>query len=203
MARVELEDETVEIPELRADGHNWSAYHKRLKRALNRLRMAAYLNEMTPNPYDSQTNTYIKCAIASTIPDSLFLRICHCQSAHECFETLKNLFEKDTATMELLRQIWSDTSKQEAAYSPHRPNDCVRTRKVGDTSHRDGGVSNRSGRRNDVPRNNTRRQHERQTRSQGRVDRGRCQKPIQSRRVQSEPEGSGNRVSGMGGPECV
>ncbi|KAF8833431.1 hypothetical protein BDN67DRAFT_864820, partial [Paxillus ammoniavirescens] len=52
MARVELEDEMVEIPELCADGHNWSAYRKRLERALNGLGMAAYLNETTPNPYD-------------------------------------------------------------------------------------------------------------------------------------------------------
>jgi hypothetical protein len=71
MARAELEDEMVDIPELCADGRNWSAYHERLERALNRLGIAAYLNKTTPNPYDPQTNAYVKCAIASTIPDSL------------------------------------------------------------------------------------------------------------------------------------
>jgi hypothetical protein len=50
MARAELEDKTVDIPELHADGRNWSAYRKRLEQVLNRLGIAAYLNKTTPNP---------------------------------------------------------------------------------------------------------------------------------------------------------
>ncbi|KIJ05739.1 hypothetical protein PAXINDRAFT_21029 [Paxillus involutus ATCC 200175] len=162
MARVELKDEMVEIPELRAHGRNRSAYRERLERALNGLGMAAYLNETTPNSYDPQTNAYVKCAIASTIPDSLFMRIRHSQSAHECFKTLKNLFEGSTSTTEVLREIRNDKNKQEAAHSPHRPNDRVRTRRAADTSRCDNEVSTGSNRRRrvDVPSTTSRRDDE-------------------------------------------
>ncbi|KAF8833230.1 hypothetical protein BDN67DRAFT_1017795 [Paxillus ammoniavirescens] len=63
MARVKLEDEMVKIPELRADGRNWSAYHKRLKRALNGLGMATYLNETTPNPFTIPPNSSLQVSL--------------------------------------------------------------------------------------------------------------------------------------------
>ncbi|KIJ10287.1 hypothetical protein PAXINDRAFT_16684 [Paxillus involutus ATCC 200175] len=166
----------AEIPVLRTDGRNWSAWHENLEWTLDELGVSAYISETTPNPYDEQVNALAKCAIASTIPDSLFYRILHLKSAQECFETLKNLFEKSTATTRVLEDTSSyRTTKWEAAYySVETANYRVHTRDVGDTSHRDDGVSDGSGRRNnDVPQNNTHRQHQREPKGQGRVERRR------------------------------
>ncbi|KIJ09064.1 hypothetical protein PAXINDRAFT_17847 [Paxillus involutus ATCC 200175] len=167
----------AEIPVLRTDGRNWSAWRENLERTLDELGISAYISQTTPNPYDEQANALAKCAIASTIPDSIFLRILHSQSAHEWFKTLRNLFERPTTTTGRLSDIWNTGTTREAAYSVETAND------VRDTSHRDGEVSNGSGRRNDVPRNNTRRQRQRETRSQGEVERrgGECEKDSESK----------------------
>ncbi|KIJ13525.1 hypothetical protein PAXINDRAFT_13642 [Paxillus involutus ATCC 200175] len=157
----------AEIPVLRTDGRNWSAWRENLERTLDELGVSAYISETTPNPYDEQVNTLAKCAIASTIPDSLFYRILHLKSAQECFETLKNLFEKPTTTTAVQYELRSDKYKREAAYRLKTVND------VRDTSHRDGEVSSGSVRRNDhAPRSKSRRQRQREPKRQGRVERG-------------------------------
>ncbi|KIJ10570.1 hypothetical protein PAXINDRAFT_16409 [Paxillus involutus ATCC 200175] len=156
----------AEIPALRTDRQNWPTWRTNLKAVLEELGISAYLSQTTPNPYDEQTNALAKCAIASTIPDLLFLRILRFKSAYECFETLRTLFEKPTTTTAVQYELRSDKNTRVAAHSVETATD------VRDTSHRDGEVSHGSGRRNnDVPRNNTRRQHQRETRNQGRVDR--------------------------------
>jgi hypothetical protein len=172
----------AEIPQLRADGRNWTEYREKL------LRVAAQQN--LDRLYDGtetlqgdaedwqQRNAIAKVLIVNTIPDSIFLRILHFESAYEFFKALKNLFEQDIATLELLRELRNNRTKREAAYSPQTANDRVRTRNVGDASRCDDDVSNRSVRQNnDVPRrqvhvpsNEPRPERKREPTSQGRVE---------------------------------
>ncbi|KIJ04510.1 hypothetical protein PAXINDRAFT_22197 [Paxillus involutus ATCC 200175] len=166
----------AEIPQLRADGRNWTEYREKL------LRVAAQQNldrlydgtEMLQGDAEDwqQRNAIAKVLIVNTIPDSIFLRILQFESAYEFFKALKNLFEQDIATLELLRELRNNRTKREAAYSPHTANDRVRTRNVGDASRCDDDVSNRSVRRNDhVPNGNTRRpERKREPKRQGRVE---------------------------------
>jgi hypothetical protein len=71
----------AEIPALRTDRQNWPTWRTNLEEALEELGISTYLSQTTPNPYDEQANALAKCAIASTIPDSLFYRILHFKSA--------------------------------------------------------------------------------------------------------------------------
>jgi hypothetical protein len=166
----------ADIPVLRTDGRNWTEYREKL------LRVAAQQN--LDRLYDGtetlqgdaedwqQRNAIAKVLIVNTIPDSIFLRILQFESAYEFFKALKNLFEQDIATLELLRELRNNRTKREAAYSPQTANDRVRTRNVGDASRCDDDVSNRSVRRNDhVPNGNTRRpERKREPKRQGRVE---------------------------------
>ncbi|KIJ07342.1 hypothetical protein PAXINDRAFT_19455, partial [Paxillus involutus ATCC 200175] len=95
-------------------------------------------------------------------------RIRHLKSVHEGFKTLQNLLEKEsTSTTGRLYEIRNDNTKREAAHSPETAND------RGDTSRCDDEVRNGSrGSNNHVPRSETRREHERERRSQGRVEKG-------------------------------
>ncbi|KIJ06306.1 hypothetical protein PAXINDRAFT_20491 [Paxillus involutus ATCC 200175] len=106
----------AEIPALRMDGQNWPTWCANLKEALNELGISASISQTMPNPYNKQVNALAKCTIASTIPDSLFLRILRFKSAYKCFETLRNLFEKPTTTTAVQYELRSDKYKQEAAY---------------------------------------------------------------------------------------
>ncbi|KIJ05892.1 hypothetical protein PAXINDRAFT_20878, partial [Paxillus involutus ATCC 200175] len=169
----------AEIPQLRADGRNWTEYREKL------LRVAAQQN--LDRLYDGtetlqgdaedwqQRNAIAKALIVKTIPDSIFLRILHYESAHKFFEALKNLFEKDVATLELLQELRNNRSKREATYGLESANDRVRRRShVTDASRRDDEVSNRSGRRSvDVPRSEPRPERKREPTSQRRVERRR------------------------------
>ncbi|KIJ12711.1 hypothetical protein PAXINDRAFT_14469 [Paxillus involutus ATCC 200175] len=151
----------TEFPALRMDRQNWSAWRANLEAVLEELGISAYLSQTTPNPYDEQANALAQCAIASTIPNSLFLQILRFKSAYECFETLRTLFKKTTATIQLLNKLRSDKNARVAVHS-------VKTA----SNVRDSDVSNGSGRRNNnVPRNNTRRPRKREPKGQGRVDR--------------------------------
>ncbi|KIJ08474.1 hypothetical protein PAXINDRAFT_18398 [Paxillus involutus ATCC 200175] len=170
----------ADIPVLRTDGRNWMEYCEKL------LRVAAQQN--LDRLYDGtetlqgdaedwqQQNAIAKALIVNTIPDSIFLRILHYESAHKFFEALKNLFEKDIATLELLQELRNNRSKREATYGLKSANDRVRRRShVTDVSRCDDDVSNRSVRRNDhVPNGNTRRPERKwEPTSQRRVERRR------------------------------
>ncbi|KIJ09950.1 hypothetical protein PAXINDRAFT_16988 [Paxillus involutus ATCC 200175] len=125
----------AEIPALRTDGQNWLTWRANLEEALEELGISAYLSQTTPNPYNEQANTLAKCAIASTIPDSLFLQILRFKSAYECFETLRTLFEKPTTTTAVQYELRSDKYKWEATYGLETVNDHVRTRKRARRQH--------------------------------------------------------------------
>jgi hypothetical protein len=62
----------AEIPVLRTDGRNWSAWRENLEWTLDELGISAYISETTPNPYDEQVNALAKCAMPpqSQIPYS-------------------------------------------------------------------------------------------------------------------------------------
>ncbi|KIJ08146.1 hypothetical protein PAXINDRAFT_18691, partial [Paxillus involutus ATCC 200175] len=169
----------AEIPQLRADGRNWTEYREKLLRVAAQQKLDKLYDRTETLQGDAedwqQRNAIAKALIVNTIPDSIFLRILHYESAHQFFEALKNLFEKDIATLELLRELRNNRTKREAAYSPQTTNDRVRTRNVGDASRCDDDVSNRSVRRNDhVPNSNTRRpERKREPKRQGRVEKRR------------------------------
>ncbi|KIJ07005.1 hypothetical protein PAXINDRAFT_19795 [Paxillus involutus ATCC 200175] len=166
----------ADIPVLRTDGRNWTEYREKL------LRVAAQQN--LDRLYDGtetlqgdtedwqQQNTIAKALIVNTIPDSIFLRILHYESAHQIFEALKNLFEKDIATLELLQELRNNRSKREATYGLESANDRVhRCSHVTDASRRDDEVSSRSGRRQvHVPRSEPRPERKREPKRQGRVE---------------------------------
>ncbi|KIJ10654.1 hypothetical protein PAXINDRAFT_16371 [Paxillus involutus ATCC 200175] len=169
----------ADIPVLRADGRNWTEYREKL------LRVAAQKN--LDRLYDGtetlqgdaedwqQRNAIAKALIVETIPDSIFLRILHYESAHKFFEALKNLFEKDVATLELLQELQNNRNKREATYGLESANDRVcRRSHVTDVSCCDDKVSNRSGRRSvDVPRSEPRPERKQEATSQRRVERRR------------------------------
>ncbi|KIJ09086.1 hypothetical protein PAXINDRAFT_17815 [Paxillus involutus ATCC 200175] len=158
----------AEFPALTVDGRNWSTWRENLERTLNGFRIGKYLNETTPNPYDARAHALAKRIFALTIHPSLLARIRHLKSVHEGFKTLQNLLEKEsTSTTGQLYEIRNDNTKCEAAHSPETAND------RGDTSCCDDEVRNGSrGSNNHVPRSETRREHERERRSQGRVEKG-------------------------------
>ncbi|KIJ11252.1 hypothetical protein PAXINDRAFT_15882 [Paxillus involutus ATCC 200175] len=158
----------AKFPALAVDGRNWSTWRENLERTLNGFRIGKYLNETTPNLYDARAHALAKRIFALTIHPSLLARIRHLKSVHEGFKTLQNLLEKEsTSTTGRLYEIRNDNTKREAAHSPETAND------RGDTSRCDDEVRNGSrGSNNHVPRSETRREHERERRSQGRVEKG-------------------------------
>ncbi|KIJ05233.1 hypothetical protein PAXINDRAFT_21488, partial [Paxillus involutus ATCC 200175] len=169
----------AEIPQLRADGRNWTDYREKILRAAAQQGLDKLYDgteTIQGNAEDwQQRNAIAKSLIVETIPDSIFLRILHYESAHKFFEALKNLFEKDVATLELLQELRNNRSKREATYGLESANDRVRRRShVTDASRRDDKVSNRSGRRSvDVPRSEPRPERKREPTSQRRVERRR------------------------------
>ncbi|KIJ10120.1 hypothetical protein PAXINDRAFT_16826 [Paxillus involutus ATCC 200175] len=105
----------AEIPQLRADGRNWTEYREKL------LRVAAQQN--LDRLYDG-TET-----LQGDAEDW--------QQRNAIAKVLINLFEQDIATLELLRELQNNRTKREAAYSPQTANDRVRTRNVGGASRCD------------------------------------------------------------------
>ncbi|KIJ12166.1 hypothetical protein PAXINDRAFT_14940 [Paxillus involutus ATCC 200175] len=192
----------AEIPTLRTDGLNWPTWRANLEEALDELGIGAYISETMPNPYNEQVNTLAKCVIASTIPDSLFLRILRLKSAYECLETLRNSFKKPTTSTELLREVQNTRTKREATYGLETINDHVRTRTdVRDMSRCDDDDSNRSGRQNnDVPSNKPHHQCQRETRSQG-IDKRGCGEGEKDRRSKGKDD---EKAAATGGPgQCA
>ncbi|KIJ05737.1 hypothetical protein PAXINDRAFT_21032, partial [Paxillus involutus ATCC 200175] len=168
----------AEIPQLRADGRNWTDYREKILRAAAQQGLDKLYDgteTIQGNAEDwQQRNAIAKSLIVETIPDSILLRILHFKSTHEFFEGLKNLFEKDIATLELLRELRNNRTKWDTAYSPESTNYRVRTRNVGDTSRRDDEVSHKSRRREDhVPRSEPCPERKREATSQRRVERRR------------------------------
>ncbi|KIJ13592.1 hypothetical protein PAXINDRAFT_13553 [Paxillus involutus ATCC 200175] len=134
----------ADIPVLRTDGRNWTDYREKI------LRVAAQQN--LDRLYDG-TETL--------------------QGDAEDWQQRNaiNLFEQDIATLELLRELRNNRTKRDTAYSPESTNYHVRTRNVGDTSHRHDEVSHKSRRReDDVPRSEPRPERKREPTSQGRVE---------------------------------
>ncbi|KIJ06426.1 hypothetical protein PAXINDRAFT_20385 [Paxillus involutus ATCC 200175] len=166
----------AEIPQLRADGRNWMEYREKLLRVAAQQKLDKLYDGTETLQGDAedwqQRNAIAKSLIVETIPDSIFLQILHYESAHKFFEALKNLFEKDIATLELLQELRNNRSKREAMYGLESANDRVRRRShVTDASRRDDEVSNRSGRRSvDVPRSEPRPERKREPKRQGRVE---------------------------------
>jgi hypothetical protein len=83
-----------------------------------------------------------------------------------------------TSTLSTLRSRFQPQPVRHTQPTPlthHSADDCVHTRNdVGDTSHHNDSVSNRlRSRVHDVPSSNTCRQHQRESKHQGRVERGR------------------------------
>ncbi|KIJ08005.1 hypothetical protein PAXINDRAFT_18829 [Paxillus involutus ATCC 200175] len=169
----------AEIPQLRADSRNWTDYREKILRMAAQQNLDKLYNGTETLQGDAedwqQRNAIAKALIVETIPDSIFLRILHFESAYEFFKALKNLFEQDAATLELLRELRNNRTKRDTAYSPEPTNDRVRRRShVTDKSRRDDEVSNRSGRRSvDVPRSEPRPERKREPTSQRRVKRRR------------------------------
>ncbi|KIJ19082.1 hypothetical protein PAXINDRAFT_8434, partial [Paxillus involutus ATCC 200175] len=168
----------ADIPVLRTDSRNWTEYREKLLRVAvqqNLDRLYDGTETLQGDAEDwQQRNAIAKALIVETIPDSIFLRILHFETAHKFFEALKNLFEQDVATLELLQELWNNRTKREAAYSPQTANDRVRTRNIGDMSHRHDEVSHKSRRREDhVPRSEPRPERKREPTSQRRVERRR------------------------------
>ncbi|KAF8836710.1 hypothetical protein BDN67DRAFT_1014469 [Paxillus ammoniavirescens] len=100
----------AEIPALRMDEQNWSAWRANLEWAVNELWVRAHISKMTPNPYDEQAN-----ALA------------------------KNLLKKPTTTTAVQYELWSDKNTQVAVYSVKTANDhCDTPHCDNDVSHRSG-----------------------------------------------------------------
>ncbi|KIJ16556.1 hypothetical protein PAXINDRAFT_11006 [Paxillus involutus ATCC 200175] len=149
-------------------------YHKKLLRVAAQQKLDKLYDRTETLQGDAedwqQRNAITKALIVETIPDSIFLRILHYESAHKFFEALKNLFEQDIATLELLQELRNNRTKREAAYSPQTANDRIRTRNISDTSHHHGEVSHKSRRQEDhVSRSEPRPEHKREPTNQGRV----------------------------------
>ncbi|KAF9231926.1 hypothetical protein BU15DRAFT_38397, partial [Melanogaster broomeanus] len=93
------------VPILAVDGRNWTTYRNKLLRlAINEDLLQTYggvdkrpVNAMSYRLKEweqwEQRNTIAKQYIAATIPDTLFTRIKHLETAHECYQYLSSLFE--------------------------------------------------------------------------------------------------------------
>ena len=150
-----------EISALERDGRNWSAYRKMLLHEADVEGLqglfdgteAQLLDERGTDSLWDQRNAQAMCLFAMTIPDSLFLRISHFDTAREVLLYLQSLFEKTTTT--------NTTTVHEAQHSD--------TMRVAARSRHE--VRNRSRRQwEDSPSNGTRRERERTTTDQGRVE---------------------------------
>ncbi|KIJ05271.1 hypothetical protein PAXINDRAFT_21450 [Paxillus involutus ATCC 200175] len=123
----------AEIPQLRADGRNWTDYREKILRVAAQQKLDKLYDGTETLQGDAedwqQRNAIAKSLIVETIPDSIFLQILHYESAHKFFEALKNLFEKDIATLELLQELRNNRSKREATYGLESANDRVRKTK--------------------------------------------------------------------------
>ncbi|KIJ10231.1 hypothetical protein PAXINDRAFT_16736 [Paxillus involutus ATCC 200175] len=162
----------AEIPQLRADGRNWTEYREKLLRVAAQQKLDKLYDRTETLQGDAenwqQRNAIAKALIVETIPDSIFLRILHYESAHKFFEALKNLFEKDVATLELLQELRNNRSTQEATYGLESANDCVRRRShVTDASRRDDEVK-----RKREPTSQRRVERRRGVGEEGRVSKG-------------------------------
>ncbi|KIJ07250.1 hypothetical protein PAXINDRAFT_19553 [Paxillus involutus ATCC 200175] len=117
----------VDIPALRTDGRNWTDYREKILRAAAQQGLDKLYDGTETLQGDAedwqQRNAIAKSLIVETIPDSIFLQILHYESAHKFFEALKNLFEKDIATLELLQELRNNRSKREATYGLESAND--------------------------------------------------------------------------------
>ncbi|KIJ12438.1 hypothetical protein PAXINDRAFT_14762 [Paxillus involutus ATCC 200175] len=169
----------ADIPVLRTDSRNWTEYREKLLHVAAQQKLDKLYDGTETLQGDAedwqQRNAIAKALIVETIPDSIFLRILHYESAHKFFEALKNLFEKDVATLELLQELRNNRSKREATYGLESANDRIRRRShITDASRRDDEVSNRSGRRSvDILRSEPRPERKREPTSQRRVERRR------------------------------
>ncbi|KIJ06172.1 hypothetical protein PAXINDRAFT_20624 [Paxillus involutus ATCC 200175] len=105
----------AEIPQLRADGQNWTEYCEKLLRVAAQQNLDRLYDRTETLQGDAedwqQRNAIAKALIVNTIPDSIFLRILQFESAYEFFKALKNLFEQDIATLELLRELRNNRTK--------------------------------------------------------------------------------------------
>nr|GAT43935.1 polyprotein [Mycena chlorophos] len=110
------------LPKCEADGTNFSVYKNRFKFAATAAGIADHLDKSSAMPYalvttvaDEQAanrawtagQAMIKQAIASTIPDALFLRVMNATSAGEMWEKVTNEFEKKSkmVTVDLRRKL--------------------------------------------------------------------------------------------------
>ena len=95
-----------EIFALEQDGRNWSAYRKMLLHEADVEGLRGLFDGTEAQPLDErgtdslwdQQNAQAMCLFAMTIPDSLFLRISHFDTALEALLYLQSLFEKTTTT---------------------------------------------------------------------------------------------------------
>ncbi|KAF9230816.1 hypothetical protein BU15DRAFT_56839, partial [Melanogaster broomeanus] len=95
----------IPVPILAVDGRNWTTYHDKLLRlAINEDLLRTYggvdkrpVNAMSYRLKEweqwEQRNATTKQYIAATIPDTLFTRLKHLETAHECYQYLSSLFE--------------------------------------------------------------------------------------------------------------
>ncbi|KAF9236384.1 hypothetical protein BU15DRAFT_33555, partial [Melanogaster broomeanus] len=90
------------VPTLAVDGRNWTTYRDKLLRLAINENLLRHYGGADTRPVHAmsyrlkeweQRNTIAKQYIAATIPDTLFTRIKHLGTAHECYQYLSSLFE--------------------------------------------------------------------------------------------------------------
>ncbi|KAF8837505.1 hypothetical protein BDN67DRAFT_1013825 [Paxillus ammoniavirescens] len=152
----------AEFPQLASDGRNWMEYHEKLEDMLTGHKLAQYITGTETTQRDSEfwraQNNLAKRTIVVTIHPCLAVQIRRLETARKGYETLKSLFEKTTttptATTRVLDDIRNNGTARDTAYSPETTNNRVCRR-----SH----VM-------DMSRCDDDRQHQRETKGQGRVE---------------------------------
>ncbi|KAF9234346.1 hypothetical protein BU15DRAFT_65775 [Melanogaster broomeanus] len=161
----------IQVPELANDGRNWKTYRENVLRVAKHKNLLQQFDGIDAKPVNAterelaawdQRNCSAQFIITSTIPDSLILRIMHLETAHEYLDYFTDLFKRESEIVSWM-----------AMHSPRTP--AVTRQKPSERSHktRDCETAAKKSKSAEVEesRNRTRHEPERDTSSQGRVER--------------------------------
>ena len=82
-----------DVPQLKTDGRNWSAWHESVTMVINKAGLYSYLNGTVSEP-NRQLEATAKLILASGIPVSIFGSLLYLETAHDYCKYLTNRFDK-------------------------------------------------------------------------------------------------------------
>ena len=95
-----------DVPQLKMDGRNWSAWHESVTMVINKAGLYSYVDGTVSEP-DRQLEAMAKLILTIGLPDSIFRSMLYLKTAHNYYKYLTNRFDKSTVQplQERLRKI--------------------------------------------------------------------------------------------------